>query len=116
MDPPMLGAPDDLVVLRNQRGVQHDRESATLNEIEDEKGSSSPAAQAGTNNVGVKDDRDGRIAGAGSHGSCRDIQRDQGWISVSVRLIRKASCRSRKSPTTSAKAAGRSASIACPAS
>ena len=39
-----------------------------------------------------------------------------GWITVSVRLIRKASWRSRKSVTTSVKASGRSAPIAWPAS
>jgi hypothetical protein len=39
-----------------------------------------------------------------------------GWITVSVRLITNASRRSTKSVTTSAKASGRSALIACPAS
>ena len=40
----------------------------------------------------------------------------QGWITVGVRLITKASWRSRKSATTSVNASGRSVLIACPAS
>ena len=39
-----------------------------------------------------------------------------GWMTVGVRLMTNASCRSRKSSVTSAKASGRSALMACPAS
>src|SRR5712691_8609814 len=74
MNPAMLGTPYDLVVFRYQRCVQYDGDSATLHEVKDQKGSSSPTPQAGNDDVGVEDDRDWPITGAGLHGLCRSIR------------------------------------------
>ena len=56
MNPAVLGAPDDLVIFGDQRGVQHDGEPAALDEVKEEEGSSSPATQAGDDDVCVEDD------------------------------------------------------------
>lgn len=52
----------------------------------------------------------------GSPAADAEGRRCYGWMTVSLRLMTKASRRSTKSPTTSAKASGRSVLIACPAS
>ncbi len=65
------------------------------------------------------DGRDHAIVGAAYHGSLfvpNIAVTFYGWITVAARLMTKASCRSRKSSTTSTKASGRSAAMAWPAS